>query len=461
MTFNIVFGGGLAGLNAALFLAETTPEPVIILEKEPYVGGLSATIHWKGTRLDFGPHRIFTQIPGVQEQIEDLLEPELIQVKRLSHMYLGGRFIDYPPKVLQMMMALGPMKLFGWGMGLLRQKIRSKHPRNKKENYEQYIIGQFGRGLYRDFFLPYTKKVWGAEPSTLSSDIVKTRVASKSVFSTIINRSRKQPTTVKQFPYPKHGIGCLAESLAGRIREKGGEIRLDSEPKSIVISDGAAVRIHGRDSAKGEDFSIDAARVVSTIPLGTLLNLLGEPENPADTLEYVNLRLVYLMLDVPRVGADTWLYFPEEDVPFSRAYEVGNFSPDCVPEGKSVLCIEVPQTPAEVLPDDELISEVIASLKKIGLIEADQIEDTMVFDVPKAYPLYRVNYGDTIREILTKVGQYHNVVTTGRQGLFAYNNLDHSLFIGKMAAERLLEGPESVRKFYQQRDSLCQYQIVD
>ncbi|HNT34459.1 MAG TPA: FAD-dependent oxidoreductase, partial [bacterium] len=275
----VVLGAGLAGLNAALHLSESTDKRVIVLEREPRVGGLAASLEWKGARLDLGPHRIFTEIPEIRQLINDLVGDELIQVKRSSHMYLNNRFLAYPPRIGQMALALGPSKMIRWGLSYLAGQIPQIRRTPTDETYETFLCRQFGSALYQDFFLPFARKVWGTSPSKLSSDIVKTRVASKSLLHALLGKTDKKgrPSTLREFPYPKLGIGRIAERLKERLEARGVRIILESEPTLIKMSSKGEVLLAFQDRRSDQMVTAELKGVVSTIPLVELIEILRAP----------------------------------------------------------------------------------------------------------------------------------------------------------------------------------------
>jgi len=465
---SIVLGAGLAGLNAAWSLLESGAGPVIILEKEPYVGGLAATLDWQGCRLDIGPHRIFTEISQVQKELDDLVGDEVITVQRQSHLYLGGRFLAYPPRMLQIALALGPTKLARWGFSYVWNHLaQARAVSSDEESDETFLSRRFGKALYEDFFRPFERKVWGRDPSQLSSDVAKTRVASRSLWAAVRGTTEKKgrPGTLKQFPYPPLGIGRIAERLAEKLLGRGAKILTGFVPICIQGSSDGITQLtcRGIDSNDSHTFEVDF--LVTTIPLAdffAVLQTTGKEtaSGAAQKLHHVYSRIVYLLIDADRVRQDTWMYFPEPDLVFSRICEVKNYSEQAVPEGKTVLCVEVPRRP-ENFSEKALVESVIGDVCRIGMVRRESIQDTYCIQVPYAYPLYEPGYRRSLQIALDFLGSLGNAITTGRQGFFAYNNLDHSLHIGRLAAEHLLKGPEGVRAFYADRDKLCEYQIVD
>ena len=57
-----------------------------------------------------------------------------------------------------------------------------------------------------------------------------------------------------------------------------------------------------------------------------------------------------------------------------------------------------------------------------------------------AYPLYDIEYRPHAERVLEYVDSFDNMLSTGRQGRFKYNNMDHSMEMGLAAGAELLDG---------------------
>ena len=79
----LVLGAGPAGLTAAYLLAKLR-RPVLVVEAEEQVGGLSKTVVRDGYRFDLGGHRFFTKSPEVESLWLEILAEELLLRPRLS-----------------------------------------------------------------------------------------------------------------------------------------------------------------------------------------------------------------------------------------------------------------------------------------------------------------------------------------------------------------------------------------
>ncbi len=93
----VVIGGGPAGLTAARRLAQVG-DPVVVVEEDSVVGGISRSVERDGWRFDIGGHRFFTKVKPVEDFWHEVLrarglppappdEPHLLrrQVLRLPH----------------------------------------------------------------------------------------------------------------------------------------------------------------------------------------------------------------------------------------------------------------------------------------------------------------------------------------------------------------------------------------
>jgi len=279
MNPDVILGGGVAGLAAAHFLSQKSQRPLILLERSPYLGGLASTQTWEGCRVDLGPHRIYTVLPGIERFILDLLGDEVIRVKRRSSMHLRGKFIEYPVSFKEVLNNLGPWCAtriglsYGWSLATHRIGIS-----RERQSYAEHISSRFGRYLYNLLFKDYAVKIWQDNPDRLSADMAKIRLATPNLMASAMEAIR--PTgrgTVTEFLYPKGGIGRLSERMAQVVRSSGGKIECTSEVQRIILEKDRVKAIQG--TSGGKPFEIQPDRVISTVPLPILIQSL-EPSAP-------------------------------------------------------------------------------------------------------------------------------------------------------------------------------------
>jgi nucleoid-associated protein YgaU len=68
------------------------------------------------------------------------------------------------------------------------------------------------------------------------------------------------------------------------------------------------------------------------------------------------------------------------------------------------------------------------------------VERGFVTRVPKAYPIYDVDYASRVEAIRGWLATIENLQQVGRNGLHRYNNSDHSMLTAMRAVDNLLAG---------------------
>jgi protoporphyrinogen oxidase len=91
------------------------------------------------------------------------------------------------------------------------------------------------------------------------------------------------------------------------------------------------------------------------------------------------------------------------------------------------------------LSDEEMSRFAIAEIAKIGILKAEDVEDSHVVRVPKTYPAYFGSY-DRFNVIRHYVDAIPNLFLVGRNGMHKYNNQDHSMLTAMTAVENIVNG---------------------
>jgi protoporphyrinogen oxidase len=106
----VVIGAGPAGLTAAYELAKRGA-PVIVLEGDDVVGGISRTVERDGWRFDLGGHRFFTKVQAVEDLWHEILPDEdFLMRPRMSRIFFEGKYIDYPLRASNALRNLGVLE---------------------------------------------------------------------------------------------------------------------------------------------------------------------------------------------------------------------------------------------------------------------------------------------------------------------------------------------------------------
>jgi protoporphyrinogen oxidase len=91
-------------------------------------------------------------------------------------------------------------------------------------------------------------------------------------------------------------------------------------------------------------------------------------------------------------------------------------------------------------PDAELIARAANEMKRTGLLGKTPILDGRVIRLSRSYPVYRRGYKEHLAKVTQYLDQFRGLTAIGRYGAFKYNNQDHSILMGLLAAENILKG---------------------
>ncbi|MCK5063885.1 MAG: FAD-dependent oxidoreductase [Candidatus Fermentibacteraceae bacterium] len=443
----VVLGAGLAGLSAAEELTRRGHE-VVIIEKESHPGGLASTIKGNGFEYDLGPHRFHTSNNEILDFVRGLPGIDLLELNRVSRIRLLDRYFDYPLALSNVLSTMPLHRGVGMMLSFLAEKARALFTPREQHSFEGWVLGRFGRGLYELYLAPYNKKLWGIEPSQLSADWASQRITVPSlaglVRETVLPSKETVRSLVSTFHYPRGGIGEISRALASRITEMGGSLLCSNEPLSIE-REGNGWRIALPDG------HMECSKVINTIPVNHYTGLLGDllPEDVHRSASRLNFRaIVFLsvLLDGDIEPSDHWIYTSEDRYLFNRLSISKNFDPN-VP---SQIVFEYScQVGDEVwdMPMDELLRSTVPHAEHLGLFSSNMVRGADICRQSHAYPIYDLNYAENAARVLNALEDLPDSVTCGRQGLFRYNNMDHSIEMGKYAALEIL-GEASVKNHF-------------
>lgn len=448
----LILGAGPAGMAAALGLHKAG-WPFVVVEKNEQVGGLARTFQYGAFITDVGPHRFFSKNRYLYDLIEDLLGDRWIKVDRLTRFYIKGKLLFYPIELKNALLLTGPLRAIRIVFDYLAQRVKKLFFKRNPISFEEQIIGDFGETLAKLNILNYTEKVWGLSCAEISPEWARQRIKGLSLKELIKNaftRSNRGPKTlVHQFYYPDTGTGLIYERIKERIlnNPRGCEqsILTNSYPVKIVHD---ARRINEVFlNSKGDTFTYRPEQVISSIPITELVGLL-EPSPPIEVIEAAgNLKFrshvsLLIILDKPAVFKDQWIYFPDKEIPFGRMMEPKNFSAKMAPANQTSLLLEFfcwENDAVWNLDKEALIELSMEWLEKLNFVRRGEIVGSFLHREKLAYPVYDLGYKKWLVIIKGYLRKLENLQLIGRAGCFRYNNQDHALEMGILAARNIIK----------------------
>lgn len=503
----IIIGAGPAGLTAAHELLQRTDIKPVVLETSQEPGGTSRTVNYKGNRMDLMGHRFYSRSRRVMDWWRQMLpmqgkparddritgrfsggeaasvalaaggpDPDqvdrvMLMRQRFSRLYHRRRLFNFPLTLdQQTVRSLGWFRTARAGVSYAGSRLR---PTRGEHSLEDLLINRYGRHLYTTLYRDYTEKIWGvpcdrirAEPGTLPPDSLHFTRALSRALRGAVQRSRgampprSENRHLERFLYPKLGPGQMWEEVAGRVREKGGEIRFGERVTGIRWSGDRVKAVEIADGGTGKTEVRRADYFLSTIPLRDLIEAMGE-ETPAEArqvaagLGYRDLIVVGSLLRGLRVHnqtgirtandllPDNWIYVQEPGLKVARLQIYNNWSPYMVATanmvwlGMEYFCTEGDELWAR--PDREIRRLAVKELSATGLIDAQDVIDMVVVRVPRAYPTYFGTY-DRFHELRHFVDGFENLFLIGRNGMHRYAHADHAVLTAMTAVDNMAAG---------------------
>lgn len=437
-----IIGAGPAGITAAYVLAKKGVQ-VEVFEAEKTAGGMAKTISLWNQRVDLGPHRFFSKDKRVNALWLEVMGQDYAIVNRLTRILYKEKFYSYPLNPLNALSNLGISEIILCIAYFLKEMIL---PTRQDGSFQTWVTHRFGKRLYEIFFKSYSEKLWGIPCSELDADFASQRIKKLSLSEAIKNAliknsNNKHRTLVEQFAYPCLGTGAVYERMASYVQKNKGQIHYQTPIEKIIFNNGKACSLAFADGRIEGTYD----HIISTMPLSLLLNHLPTQKSVKDAANFLKFRntiLVYLNVDTMDLFPDQWIYLQSPELRAGRITNFRNWTPQLYGQEKtSILAMEFWCNDEEPLwkePSNNLIELAKKELKQIGFINA-AVLDGHVIRIPRCYPIYRKGYKTKLKIIEDYLKTIEGLSVIGRYGSYKYNNQDHSILMGLLAAANIID----------------------
>ena len=467
----VILGAGPAGVGAAFQLRRLNRATVTVVEQQSAVGGNAASFDIAGIPVDHGSHRLHPACdPAIMADIQTLLNGDLLDRPRHGRIRLRGRWIHFPLKPLDLVLRLDPRFALG---SLKDMSLGPFRGRASHESFASILEASLGPTICRDFYFPYARKIWGEEPTALSAIQARRRVSAGS-FRKLFKKVLSQTPGVKKpgagrFYYPRGGFGQISDAYAEAARAAGADLRLDTRVTGLTPPSGTdeawVVSVDG----PGGPQRIRGDYVWSTIPIPVLASCMtgevpSDVQHASKSIHYRAMLLVYLELPLDQTTEFDAHYFPGADTVMTRMSEPKNYSARKEPAGRTVLCAEIPCAVDDEywkMSDEELGRVVAADLETVGLPLSVAPTSVRTRRLRQAYPVYLEGYEEPFDRLDDWVHSLPNLLSFGRQGLFAHDNTHHALAMAYGAAECMTETGFDGARWADYREAFTSHVVED
>ena len=423
MIKTLILGGGLCGVTLARILSHKG-EDVTVLEQESTPGGLCRSQEKEGFTFDTGgSHIIFSKDAEVLSFIHDVLGANRTERIRNTKILYKGKYVKYPFE--NALSELPEEDRYFCLYEFIKTLIASEKGEFKSpQNFQDWILQTFGKGIADSYLIPYNTKIWKYPPHLMSAHWMEGRVPRppvEDIIRSAVGIETEGYTHQAVFSYPvTGGIEALIHAIASPVREKiltGFKVtRIIREEGRYIVSDGKK--------------SLTADRIISTIPLQSLIPCL---DNVPEKVQKAVAGLKYNSVMAIGIGIRgtvppySWAYIPDNNASYANRISFpSNFSDNNSPDGCSSILAEITYNEGDIIShmtDEEILKHTISSLSSLDLFSQERVVTTQITRNKFAYVVYDLDYIRNITDIREYFEQI-KIPLVGRFSQFEYLNMD-------------------------------------
>jgi protoporphyrinogen oxidase len=388
----MMVGSGPSGLMQALFLASVRKRKVIIVERQPGIGGLYGSVKSPWGPLDQGVHLV----EQIGHPVWDALVAGALP-QDAWHVY-GGVQKDIAGNIFAGRVDTGSL------YPDLRRLPRADHDRCVAEIFAaakspsvemtdashlgNYFESRFGPHATQTVLASIVRKIWKQPLDRLSPWAAKivhlSRVVTHDAETALELKKTKSLDAVIGFPeqlnfppgrlagsrkalYPRqYGLEQVVDGLHAALLRHGVEFLVSTKVERLEIDAGSVAAVHVSD-AENKARRIEVADVIWTAPQFELARLLGLPISvlPDEALPH---RVAFLFLkQPPGTGKTYWMWSYDQGDWMVRLSNPAAYCPAAARPGLHPICVET-HVDDPATPDEAVLKQVEADLRKYGII---------------------------------------------------------------------------------------------
>jgi len=440
----VILGAGPSGLSAAYSLAKQGAR-VVVVERNPYVGGLMRGVQHGDFSLDLGRKELYSRFPEVHSLWTEMIGEDYRPYPHRVGVLHGGRILEGKNEFKG---RLRGMSLSQFGKTATSALWNQLKPGSRRvENLEDYFVLRYGRAYYNYFFYGFHKKFTGYDPKQIPAPSHTNEMPRFALLRNRKVQTRGDSGQAKGqylWYHPARGTQQIIDAIWRESKLKGVAFLMNTEARLLHIVDGKFQSVLVQ--SEGVDQTLSAPYVIVSLRIPVILKMLREDapleimEPPHDDIAFwKSTALVYLMAHGEPKFPHNWLEVTDMRLRVGRVVNYGTWNGEMVPKGKTALCLEYFSVEGDGimnLSKEALLKLAIQEAQQNGLIDASQIFDSLVIQLPavNASTVFRDWRTKWMTRAATHIRQIGGLLDTNRPGI------DRAMMAGIDAAHACMTG---------------------
>jgi len=281
-----IAGAGLAGLSCAKYLSDAGHTPVVVEARDVLGGKVAAWQDEDGDWYETGLHIFFGAYPnmlqlfaelGIEDRLQWKDHAMIFNQKDSPGNYSRFDFPDLPAPLNGVAAILGNNDMLSWpekiqfGLGLVPAMLRGQNYVEECDKYswsEWLELHNIPKRVNDEVFIAMSKALNFINPDEISSTVILTA----------LNRFLQEKNGSKMAFLDGNPPQRLCEPIVEWVRERGGEVHLNSPLRQIELAGDGSVSGFRLAGVQGQEPRLlQADAYVSALPVDPFKLLLPEP----------------------------------------------------------------------------------------------------------------------------------------------------------------------------------------
>ena len=239
-----IIGGGALGLAAAYDLCLKGHKPEVF-EVAPFLGGQASTFEVGGGLLEKGYHHLFKSDTDIVDLIHQLgLGPKLRWIESKVGLFHGDRIWNFAsPKDLLTFTPLSLMDRIRLGLVTLYLQKTKNWQRFEGVTALEWLQKRVGRRPYEVIWEPMLRGKFGRHYEKISMAWLWGKIYLRVA-------SRERIWEKEKLGYPMGSFAEIFDALDREIKRMGGDVRLSTGVRRVIVEDGKGRGAGGSDSRR-------------------------------------------------------------------------------------------------------------------------------------------------------------------------------------------------------------------